>query len=140
MAKENKTQPETKSVAAFLAEIEPAVRAEEGQVLVDMFTRVTGQPPVLWGPSIIGFGAYHYRYESGREGDSPRVAFSPRKAKLVCYLKLESISAAPLLERLGKHSTGKGCLYINKLSDVDLGVLEALVTDSYREMAKAYPN
>jgi hypothetical protein len=140
LAKANKTQPEPKSVAAFLAEIEPAARAEEGQVLVDLFARVTGQPPVMWGPSIIGFGSYHYRYESGHQGDSPRVAFSPRKAKLVCYLKLESIGAAPLLARLGKHSTGKGCLYINKLSDIDLDVLEALVTDSYQEMAKAYPN
>jgi hypothetical protein len=140
LAKANKTQAETKSVAAYLAEVEPAGRASEGQVLVDLFTRVTGQPPILWGPSIIGFGSYHYRYESGHEGDSPRVAFSPRKSKLVCYLKLESIGAAPLLARLGKHSTGKGCLYINKLSDIDLGVLEELVTDSYQEMAKAYPN
>ena len=138
MAKENKTKPETKSVAAFLAEVESAARAEEGQVLVDLFSRVTGQEPVLWGPSIIGFGNYHYRYESGREGDSPRVAFSPRKAKLVCYLKLESIGAEPLLARLGKHSTGKGCLYINKLSDIDLGVLERLVADSYQAMAEAY--
>lgn len=140
MAKANKTQAETKSVATYLAEVEPAGRASEGQVLVDLFSRVTGQPPVMWGPSIIGFGSYHYRYESGHEGDSPRVAFSPRKAKLVCYLKLESTEAAPLLARLGKHSTGKGCLYINKLSDIDLGVLEELVTDSYQEMAKAYPN
>lgn len=140
MASANKTQPETKSVSAYLDQLETPARAEEGKVLIDLFTRVTGQPPVMWGPSIIGFGAYHYKYESGREGDSPRVAFSPRKAKLVCYLRLESTGAGPLLARLGKHGTGKGCLYINKLSDVDLGVLEALVTDSYREMAKAYPN
>ncbi|MCA3696163.1 DUF1801 domain-containing protein [Aquidulcibacter sp.] len=140
MGKANKTQAETKSVSTFLAEVEPAARAEEGQVLVDLFTRVTGQPPVLWGPSIIGFGSYHYRYESGREGDAPRVAFSPRKAKLVCYLKLESVGAEAILARLGKHSTGKGCLYINKLSDIDLGVLEELVADSYRAMAKAYPS
>lgn len=140
MAKTNKTKPETKSVAAFLAGIEPADRAEEGQVLVDLYTRVTGQPPVLWGPSIIGFGSYHYRYESGRGGDSPSVAFSPRKAKLVCYLRLESLGAGPLLARLGKHSTGKGCLYINKLSDIDLGVLEELVADSYQALARAYPN
>lgn len=140
MGKANKTQAETKGVSTFLAEVEPAARAEEGQVLVDLFTRATGQPPVLWGPSIIGFGSYHYRYESGREGDAPRVAFSPRKAKLVCYLTLESVGAEAILARLGKHSTGKGCLYINKLSDIDLGVLEELVTDSYRAMAKAYPN
>jgi hypothetical protein len=137
LAKANKTQPETKSVTAFLAGIEPASRAEEGQVLVDLYTRVTRQPPVLWGPSIIGFGSYHYRYESGREGDAPRVAFSPRKAKLVCYLRLESLGARPLLARLGKHSTGTGCLYINKLSDIDLGVLEELVADSYEAMARA---
>ncbi len=94
----------------------------------------------MWGPSIIGFGIYHYTYKSGREGDFLRVGFSPRKAKLVCYLKLDSVGAAPLLARLGKHGTGKGCLYINKLSDIDLGVLEELVTDSYQAMAKAYPN
>lgn len=140
MAKENKTKPETKSVAAFLAEVEPATRAQEGQILADLFTRVSGQAPVMWGPSIIGFGIYHYTYKSGREGDFLRVGFSPRKAKLVCYLKLDSAGAAPILARLGKHGTGRGCLYINKLSDIDLGVLEELVADSYQAMAKAYPN
>lgn len=139
MTKENKTKPETKSVAAFLAEVEPAGRADEGRVLADLFTRASGEKPVMWGPSIIGFGTYHYRYESGHEGDSPRVGFSPRKAKLVCYLKLDSVGAAPLLARLGKHGTGKGCLYINKLSDIDLSVLEELVADSYQAMAEAYP-
>lgn len=139
MAKENKTKPETKSVAAFLAEVEPIGRADEGRVLADLFARASGQEPVMWGPSIIGFGTYHYRYESGHEGDSPRVGFSPRKAKLVCYLKLDSVGAAPLLARLGKHGTGKGCLYINKLSDIDLSVLEELVADSYQAMAEAYP-
>lgn len=139
MAKENKTKPETKSVAAFLAEVEPAGRADEGRVLADLFTRASGEKPVMWGPSIIGFGTYHYRYESGHEGDFPRVGFSPRKAKLVCYLKLDSVGAAPLLARLGKHGTGKGCLYINKLSDIDLSVLEELVADSYQAMAEAYP-
>ena len=140
MAKESKTKPETKSAAAFLAEVEPAVRAQEGQILAELFTRVSGQEPVMWGPSIIGFGIYHYTYKSGREGDFLRVGFSPRKAKLVCYLKLDSVGAAPLLARLGKQGTGKGCLYINKLSDIDLGVLEELVTDSYQAMTKAYPN
>lgn len=140
MTKENKTKPETKSVAAFLAEVEPAGRADEGRVLAELFTRASGEKPVMWGPSIIGFGTYHYRYESGHEGDSPRVGFSPRKAKLVCYLKLDSVGAAPLLARLGKHGTGKGCLYINKLSDIDLSVLEELVADSYQAMAEAYPN
>lgn len=140
MTKENKTKPETKSVAAFLAEVEPAGRADEGRVLADLFTRASGEKPVMWGPSIIGFGTYHYRYESGHEGDSPRVGFSPRKAKLVCYLKLDSVGAAPLLARLGKHGTGKGCLYINKLSDIDLSVLEELVADSYQAMAEAYPS
>lgn len=140
MTKENKTKPETKSVAAFLAEVEPAGRADEGRVLAELFTRASGEKPVMWGPSIIGFGTYHYRYESGHEGDSARVGFSPRKAKLVCYLKLDSVGAAPLLARLGKHGTGKGCLYINKLSDIDLSVLEELVADSYQAMAEAYPN
>ena len=95
--------------------------------------RISGEPPTLWGPSIIGFGSAHYVYESGREGDMPRIAFSPRKGALTSYLSCDGEKRADLLARLGKHKTGKGCLYVNKLSDVDAGVLEELIAASWAE-------
>jgi hypothetical protein len=140
MAKTNKTNPEMVSVESFLEQVEPSTRRDEGIELTKLFTKVTGQPATLWGPSIIGFGSYDYRYESGHSGSAPRVAFSPRKAKLVCYLKLEGAASEALLGRLGKHATGKGCLYINKLADIDLQVLEALIEVSWNHMAQTYPN
>ena len=90
----------------------------------------TGASPALWGPSIVGFGSYRYVYPSGREGEWPIIGFSPRKANLVLYLAQASEQRAPLLARLGKHKTGKACLYLNKLSDVDLSVLKQLIADS----------
>jgi hypothetical protein len=140
MAKANKTKPEPISVQSFLGQVEPSSRRDEGIELTKLFTQVTGQPATLWGPSIIGFGSYDYRYESGHSGSAPRVAFSPRKAKLVCYLKLEGADSEGLLARLGKHATGKGCLYINKLADIDMQVLEDLIATSWRYMAQTYPN
>jgi len=86
---------------------------------------------VMWGPSIIGFGSHHYRYESGREGDMPRIAFSPRKTELVLYVGAANPEIAALLPGLGKHKTGKGCVYAKRLSDVDMGVLEAVVRTAY---------
>jgi hypothetical protein len=91
---------------------------------------VAGEQPKMWGPSIIGFGSCHYRYESGREGDMPLIGFSPRKAATVLYNLLGSSDSAALLAKLGKHTTGKGCLYIKKLSDVDQKVLQALAVKS----------
>ncbi len=140
MAKTNNTKAELVSVDSFLEQVEPPSRRDEGIELTKLFTKVTGQPATLWGPSIIGFGSYDYRYESGHSGSAPRVAFSPRKAKLVCYLKLDGAASEALLARLGKHATGKGCLYINKLADIDIQVLEALVDVSWRYMAQTYPN
>ena len=103
-----------------------------------MMRRITGEEPRLWGPSIIGFGEYHYKYESGREGDFMRVGFSPRKANLVLYIMPGFARHDALLDRLGKHKTGKSCLYINKLDDVDRDVLETLIAESWAAMAEKY--
>lgn len=119
---ENKTQPTTASVERFLSTLEGS-RRTDAERLVDLMRAASGAQPVMWGPAIIGFGSYHYRYESGREGDIPWIGFSPRKAGLVLYNVLCGTGALGMLARLGKHSTGKGCLYIKKLSDVDPDVL-----------------
>jgi hypothetical protein len=128
---ENKTQATDASVDAFLAKVEPEQRRADGRVLLDMMVRLTGEQPILWGPSIVGFGSVHYRYESGREGDICRIGFSPRKAQLVLYLAATLPGRDALLAKLGKHSLGKGCLYIKTLADVDGTVLEDLIARSW---------
>lgn len=124
---ENKTQPTRSSVTAFIAAVPDEVRRSDAQALVKLMQAATDQKPRMWGASIVGFGSQHYVYDSGREGDMPIVAFSPRKAATVIYSALSGRGAAALLARLGKHSTGKGCLYIKRLADVDVGVLQQLV-------------
>jgi len=125
---ENKTKPTKVSVAAFIAALtDPAQRAD-AKALVKLMQSATGEKPKMWGPSIIGFGSYHYTYDSGREGDMPVIGFSPRKAATVLYGL--SSDARGLLAKLGKHTTGKGCLYIKKLADVDQKVLETMVDKS----------
>jgi hypothetical protein len=101
--------------------------------------RLSGEPPALWGPSIVGFGTYHYRYESGREGDMPRIGFSPRARELVLYLIGGFPRHQELMDRLGRHRTGKSCLYIKSLDDVDRDVLEALIVEALDHMRAAYP-
>jgi len=128
---ENKTQATDASVEAFLAKVEPEQRRTDGRTVTEMMARITGEPATMWGPSIIGFGTHHYRYESGREGDICRIGFSPRKAQLVFYIGAGSGRLDPLLATLGKHSTGKGCLYIKKLGDVDRAVLEAMIAKAW---------
>lgn len=125
----NKTVETGASVEDFLAGVSPPVRLADARVLIELMARLSGEPPRLWGPSIIGFGSQHYRYDSGREGDMPRIAFSPRKPQLVLYVGIARPGAAPFLARLGKHKTGKGCLYIKTLADIDMAVLEALLVD-----------
>jgi len=137
---ENKTKPTKLSVAAFIdALADPAKRAD-AKVLVKLMQSAAGEEPKMWGPSIIGFGSYHYKYESGREGDIPVVAFSPRKAATVLYGMTGFSEAAALLAKLGKHTTGKGCLYIQKLADVDQQVLEALVVRSLEARRARHPS
>ena len=123
----NKTQPTELSVAAFIAQLPGSQRAD-AKTLVKLLQSATGEKPKMWGPSIIGFGAYHYQYESGREGDMPLVAFSPRKAATVLYNLTGFPCAGPLLAKLGKYTTGKACLNIKKLTDVDQIVLKDLST------------
>jgi len=128
---ENKTKPTKLSVAAFIGGLKDATRRADAQALVKLMQSAAGEKPSMWGPSIIGFGSYHYTYESGREGDMPLIAFSPRKAATVLYGLTGFTGAEALLGKLGKHTTGKGCLYIKKLADVDQQVLEALVGKAF---------
>jgi hypothetical protein len=127
---EIKTTPTDASVDAFLDGVEHPVRRVDGKAVRAMLERVSGEPSVMWGPSIVGFGSYHFRYASGHEGDMCHVGFSPRSANLALY-----VGGFPeyeeLLAKLGKHKRAKACLYINKLADVDLAVLEELARRSY---------
>ena len=131
---ENKTVKTGASVDEFMARVENKRRREDGLVLMEMMRDVTGLEPEMWGPSIIGFGSYHYRYESGREGDMPLIGFSPRKQSLSLYIMSGFDGQEELLGRLGKHRTGASCLYINKLADVNMGVLRELVSKSVEHM------
>lgn len=127
---ETKTKPTDVSVDAFLDGVAHPVRRADGKAVRAMMERVTGQPAVMWGPSIIGFGSYHYRYASGHEGDMCRVGFSPRSANLVLYVGGFPEYEA-LLAKLGKHKRSKACLYLGKLADVDPAVLEEIARRSY---------
>jgi hypothetical protein len=127
---DNKTKATKFSVAAFIDALTDPVRRSDAKALIKLMQNAAGEKPRMWGPSIIGFGSYHYKYESGREGDMPVIAFSPRKAATVLYGLTGSGEATALLAKLGKHSTGKGCLYIKKLADVDQHTLEALIVKS----------
>ena len=127
---ENKTRPTALSVPAFLDACADETRRADAKILARLMHKVTGKEPAMWGPSIVGFDSSHYTYESGREGDMPIVGFSPRKAANVLYGTTGFDGAEALLAKLGKHSTGKGCLYIKSLADVDVKVLETLVEDA----------
>lgn len=136
MAKaKNKTVPTAVSVEAFVAEQTATVQAELRTVMAIM-ARVTGEGPRMWGPSMIGFGTYHYRYESGREGDFLLTGLSPRKANLTLYIMLDLEQEKALLGKLGPHTTGKSCLYIKRMADVDLTVLERLIAKGVKALEK----
>ena len=135
----NKTQATAASVDAFLAAVPDDARRSDAQALAAIMTEVTGVAPAIWGGAIVGFGQYHYRYDSGREGDMCRLGFSPRAKELVLYVLHETPEEAALLARLGKHRTGKSCLYIKRLSDVDEGTLREVLAASWAEMALRYP-
>jgi hypothetical protein len=123
----NKTAPTEVSVTGFIETLTDLGKRRDAKKLVTLMRRVTAEKPRMWGPSIIGFGFHHYRHESGREGDTVVVGFSPRKAALVLYGVTGFKGAEALLATLGKHTSGKGCLYIKQLADVDLTVLEAMI-------------
>lgn len=127
---ENKTKPTELSVSAFIDALPDDARRADANALVKLMQSASGEKPKMWGPSIIGFGSCHYKYESGREGDMPLIAFSPRKAASVLYSLTGFADADAMLAKLGKHTTGKGCLYIKKLGDVDQKVLQAMIVKS----------
>lgn len=142
---ELKTKPGAISVAAFITAVEPPAKREDAAVLDAIFRKVTGQGPQMWGPSIVGYGSYTYRYDSGHSGEMCRVGFSPRKAKHSLYVlpactdRAAHDKAGEILSRLGKHGSSKACIYINKLADVDLAVLEELVRHGWDQMKVLYP-
>jgi hypothetical protein len=133
------------SVEAFLASVEPPAKREDALVLDALFRRVTGETPKMWGPTMIGYGEYRTTYESGRDVHWMRTGFSPRKTKHSLYLMggyCDDITAAhraEAMQRLGKHSTGKSCLYVNKLADIDLAVLEEIITEDWQTMLRLFP-
>jgi Domain of unknown function (DU1801) len=140
MAKsENKTQPTTVSVSDFIEAVTDETQRADAQKIATIMERISGHKPKMWGTSIIGFGEYHYKYESGREGDWCRIGFSPRTGQTVLYIVDGFRGHSELMEKLGKHKTGKSCLYIKRLSDVDDAVLEQLCIASLRWMAQEFP-
>jgi len=134
---EIKTKATKQNPKDFLKTIEPEQKRQDGFTLLEMFEKITGEKPVMWGTSIVGFGMYHYKSErSTQEGDWPLAAFSPRKQNLTLYVMMGNEDSADLLKKLGKYTKSKGCLYINKLSDVDLKVLSALIKKSFQYVKK----
>lgn len=126
-------------VEAFLGAVDDDARREECRTVAALMARVTGAAPAMWGPSMVGFGSYHYRYDSGREGDWFLTGFSPRKRDLTLYVMAGFDRYASLMDKLGKFRTGKSCLYVKRLDDIDLGVLEELVSASVAHMRSRYP-
>lgn len=139
MAVELKTKPTAASVADFIAAVEHPGRRADALTLCALMQEMSGEPPVLWGASIIGFGRYRYRYGSGHEGEAARIGFSPRKASLVLYIPPGFKARPDLLARLGKAKAGASCLYVNRLADVDPGALRDLLAWSLETMRERYP-
>lgn len=136
----NKTQENDGDINAFLDSIENPQRREDTKIVCEMMARLSGAPAKMWGNAIIGFGNYHYKYESGREGDFMRVGVAPRKAATTLYILPGYTDFGHILSRLGKHTKGKSCLYIKKLGDIELDVLEELITAGLADMEARYPS
>lgn len=137
--KANKTQATTQDVARFIETVDPLSKREDARVLDQVFRDVTGFHPAMWGPTIIGYGRYHYRYDSGRGGDFLATGFSPRKARHSIYIMPGYADFGDILARLGKHKMGKSCLYVNKLADIDLDVLAELIRAGLRDLEQKWP-
>lgn len=135
---ETKTKPTISSVDVFLDKVSGETAREDCAALVKLMRKVTGASPMMWGSAIVGFGSYHYKYESGHEGDICAIGFSPRKSNLSLYVLANFPGQEEVLAQLGKHKAGKGCLFIKKLADVDMKVLERLVTRSFDFMKSKY--
>ncbi|MFD1737416.1 DUF1801 domain-containing protein [Bacillus salitolerans] len=127
---ELKTKETENSVIEFIEKVDSPKKKEDSYKLLDIFTETSGYPAKMWGPSIIGFGSYHYKYESGHEGDAPFVGFSPRKGKISLYFAVGDTNREDLLKDFGKHTTGKACVYINKISDIDVDILKIMISQS----------
>ncbi|WP_141433918.1 DUF1801 domain-containing protein [Bacillus sp. 03113] len=137
---ELKTKENDRSVIEFIENVENPKKREDAYKLLDIFTETTDYPAKMWGPSIIGFGSYHYKYQSGHEGDAPLVGFSPRKAKISLYFATGDTAREELLKSFGKHTIGKACVYINKVADIDVDVLKELINQSINFLQEMYPN
>lgn len=136
---ELKTKETDHSVIEFIERVENPKKKADAYRLLDLFTEITGFEAKMWGPSIIGFGSYHYKYESGHEGDAPLVGFSPRKAKISLYFATGDKEREELLQRFGKHTAGAACVYINKVADIDEEVLKELILSSIKFLLETYP-
>lgn len=136
---EQKTKGTNLSVIEFIEAVESPKKREDAYKLLDIFTETTGHEAKMWGPSIIGFGSYHYKYPTGHEGDAPLVGFSPRKAKISLYFATGDTRREELLQEFGKHTSGKACVYINKVDDIDVDVLKELITQSISFLQDLYP-
>jgi hypothetical protein len=133
-----KTQPNNQSVDAFIDSVEPEWKRDDAREILKLMQKVSGEKPVMWGPSIVGFGKYHYVYESGREGDWMLTGFSPRKQSLTIYLMSGYAEMDQLLNKLGKHKHSVSCLYIKRLSDIDMDVLEEMIRTSIDIIKEKY--
>ena len=136
---EQKTKETADNVIVFIEAVESPKKREVAYRLLDIFTETTGYEAKMWGPSIIGFGSYHYVYKTGHEGDAPLVGFSPRKAKISLYFAPGDTEREELLAKFGKHTSGKACVYINKVDDIDIEVLQELIGQSIIFLKKTYP-
>ncbi|AIY04848.1 hypothetical protein Plano_0883 [Planococcus sp. PAMC 21323] len=136
---ELKTKESDADVIEFIESIEQPKKRHDAYKLVELFEQTSGYPAKMWGPSIIGFGSYHYVYKTGHEGDAPLVGFSPRKAKISLYFATGDENRGSLLEKFGKHTSGKSCVYINKTEDIDLEVLQQLIKQSIGFLQDLYP-
>jgi hypothetical protein len=140
MMAKNKTTETDVNVAEFINNVENEVRRKDSFRLIEIFKSITGYEAKMWGPSMIGFGRYHYKYASGHEGDAPLAAFSPRKDSLVVYMATEFEKREELLSQLGKHKSSKSCVYAKKLDDIDIEVLEKIIKNSMSYITKLYPS
>jgi hypothetical protein len=136
---ENKTRPTTQTAADFIAAVDHPTRRADAVVMDAMFQDITGWKPRMWGPSMVGYGSYHYTYDSGRSGDFLATGFSPRKANMSIYIMPGYADFSDILARLGKHKIGKSCLYVNKLADIDLNVLQDLVRAGLEDLSSKWP-
>jgi hypothetical protein len=139
MAK-NKTTETTTSVTDFINTVADETKRNDCFRIIELMQKQTGFEPKMWGAAIVGFGSYHYKYESGREGDAPLIGFSPRANAITLYLSSNFNTREELLKKFGKHTTGKGCVYIKKLQDINTSILKKMITDSFQHTRKKYPS